>query len=257
MLIQIDNCLAACDSQPGCAAMSFDTTGCTNNCYLFSSLTGLITVQSSTSDSASFACAALRGPGPSTCDSVLTGATDFGPYQVQCGVNYIGDSSLGSITAPGYTECFNACNANSHCSAFSFDSSICSNNCKLLAYIDDLTISSSSTVSSGFTPGNARDYSCGSAICGTSVNGAGSNGDGYLVACRYAIRVSISYSTLTFHIVDLLTASHKEVTFQVRHSQPLVSEIVFCNVTITIIATICRSTRPSLKVTALCSSVVV
>lgn len=184
MLIQEDDCLNICDSQPGCTAMTFDTTGCTNNCYLFSSLTALSTTNSVTSDSAAFACPALTGPDPTTCGSILTGDSDSRPYQVQCGVTYSGSSSLGPVTASTYEECFSTCDANPQCGAFSFDSSICSANCQLLAYHDDLSTSSSLTANSGFSPANARDYSCGSSICGTAVEGGGSNGDGYLVACR-------------------------------------------------------------------------
>lgn len=181
----IDDCLNLCDSQTGCAAITFDTTACSSNCYFFSSPVGLTITPNPTSDSAAFACAALTGPEPSTCDTILTGGLPSSSYKVQCGITYTAESSLGISTASSYTGCFNSCAANSKCSAFSFDSSICTNNCKLLAFTDDLSVDSSTTISSGFTPGNAREYSCGSAICGTSVNGAGSNGDGYLVACRY------------------------------------------------------------------------
>lgn len=187
-----DECLALCDSQLGCKAITFDTTGCLNNCYLFSSLDGLTTTPNPTSDSSVYACGALSGPETAICGTVLTGVSDSRNYQVQCGITYAGSSSLSTITAASYNECFDNCDANPYCSAFTFDSSVCSDNCKLLAYSDDLSMTSSSTSNSGFTPGKARDYTCAGAICGTAVDGGGRIGDQYLVACR-----CVTYSILT------------------------------------------------------------
>ena len=179
-----DECLAKCDSQTGCVAMTFDTTVCTKNCYLFSSLESLQSTPNPTSDSASFACGPLTGSDPLTCDSTLTGS-DSRPYQVQCGLAYTGSSSIAPETASSYEECFNKCDTNSACGAFTFDSSVCSNNCQLLAFTDDLSsLTPSETASSGFTPGTARDFNCGSSICGTAVYGGGQINIGYLVACR-------------------------------------------------------------------------
>jgi hypothetical protein len=166
--------------------MTFDTTGCKNNCYLCSSpLTSLTSSTCTMSDSAAFVCSDLTVPDPATCGSTLTGGSDSRPYQVQCGVAYTGASTLSPVTASTYQDCFNQCDANSLCGAFTFDSSICSGNCQLLAYTDDLSLTSSLIQNSGFTPENAREYSCGSAICSTAVYGGGNIGDGYLVAYRY------------------------------------------------------------------------
>jgi len=191
--------------------MTFDTTLCTQNCYLFSSLATLTATQDPTSDSASFACAALNGPDPTICGSTMTGP-DSRHYQVQCGVAYTGSSSLGSVTASTYQDCFNQCDSNTQCGAFTFDSSICSGNCQLLAYYDSMTTTSSLTANSGFTPASARNYTCGSGICGQAVYGGGSINDGYLIACR-CVSFPFNYTlTPILHTSDHPTASHKPQT---------------------------------------------
>ena len=127
----------------------------------------------------------LPTPTADACDSVISG-NNTREYQVQCGTSFTGNSSLSAVTANSYQDCLGACEANSACGSFSFDSTECSDNCQLFGFYDTTTAVSSLTANSGWTPGRARDYTCGSGICGAAVLGGTLYDDSYLVACRYA-----------------------------------------------------------------------
>jgi hypothetical protein len=126
---------------------------------------------------------ALPSPTAEACGSVLSGS-DSRQYQVECGVSYSGESSISAVAVGSYNDCFKACEGNSACGSFSFDSGACSTNCKLFGFYDAITKDSSSTANSGFTPGTARDGTCGTGMCGAAVLGGTAYKDSYLVACR-------------------------------------------------------------------------
>ncbi|TPX16361.1 uncharacterized protein E0L32_004010 [Thyridium curvatum] len=125
----------------------------------------------------------LPSPTAEACGTVMTGPNSR-QYQVECGLAYTGSSSLSSGTVGSYQECFNACAGSSACGSFTFDSAQCTNNCQLFGVYDATTVVSSDTANSGFTPGTARDGTCGTGICGAAVLGGTSYQDSYLVACR-------------------------------------------------------------------------
>lgn len=126
---------------------------------------------------------ALPSPTAEACGSVLSG-TDSRNYLVECGLAYTGESTLSAITAASYQDCFSACESDSACGSFTFDSAQCSDNCQLFGFYDATTVVSSDTANSGFTPGTARDGTCGTGICGAAVLGEAQYQDSYLVACR-------------------------------------------------------------------------